>query len=61
MAIQELYPTRPSNVVDCSDSVTSPDDEQADFERDDVLRQLSLVGWFATAESDVPLWAFWAF
>jgi hypothetical protein len=32
--------------------------ECADFELDVILRGLALDRWFATAEKDVPIWAF---
>jgi hypothetical protein len=34
------------------------DAECADFELDVILRGLALDRWFATAEKDVPIWAF---
>jgi hypothetical protein len=34
------------------------DAERADFELDVILRGLALDRWFATAEKDVPIWAF---
>jgi hypothetical protein len=32
--------------------------ECADFELDVILRGLALDRWFATADKDVPIWAF---
>ena len=32
--------------------------ECADFELDSILRGLALDRWFATADKDVPIWAF---
>ncbi len=48
-----------SSVVPSSQLVdVEGESECADFELDVILRGLALDRWFATADKDIPIWAF---
>jgi hypothetical protein len=47
-----------SSAVPSPQLVDEGEADYADFELDVILRGLSLDRWFATADKDVPIWAF---